>query len=84
MITIEFCHFLQSVFLDREPTIDELYKETHQHRHKEKKGSWVCKRSEKSWYILLFPNIIVVTLIVQYILYILRYPLIYTYTLVNC
>jgi len=48
-------HFLQSVYLDQEPTIDELYKGTHQHKHKEKKGSWVYKRSKKELVNLIVP-----------------------------
>ncbi|KAJ8427159.1 LOW QUALITY PROTEIN: hypothetical protein Cgig2_009518 [Carnegiea gigantea] len=29
-----------------EPTVDELYKDTHMHRKKGNQGNWVCKKSE--------------------------------------
>ncbi|KAJ8427236.1 hypothetical protein Cgig2_016928 [Carnegiea gigantea] len=36
----------KAVSLQREPTVDELYKDTHMHRKKDNQGSWVCKKSE--------------------------------------
>ena len=38
---------MQKKKLNRDPTMHELYKDLHQHRNKEKQGSWVCKKSEK-------------------------------------
>lgn len=35
-----------AVSLQREPTVDELYKDTHMHKKKDNKGNWVCKKSE--------------------------------------
>ncbi|KAJ8433272.1 hypothetical protein Cgig2_001670 [Carnegiea gigantea] len=32
--------------LQREPTVDELYKDTHMRRKKDNQGNWVCKKSE--------------------------------------
>ena len=52
-----------------------------------KKGVGFVKDQKKSWYILLFPNIIVFTLIIHYILYILWYPRLYIcgwLTVVSC
>ena len=37
---------MQKKKLNRDPTMHELYKDLHQHRNKEKQGSWVCKKSE--------------------------------------
>jgi len=37
--------FVQAVSLEREPTIDELYKDTHMRRKKDNQGNWVCKKS---------------------------------------
>ncbi|KAJ8439327.1 hypothetical protein Cgig2_022464 [Carnegiea gigantea] len=35
-----------SVSLEREPTVDELYRDTHMRRKKDNQGNWVCKKSE--------------------------------------
>ncbi|KAJ8444332.1 hypothetical protein Cgig2_019890 [Carnegiea gigantea] len=35
-----------AVSLEREPTLDELYKDTHMHRKKDNQDNWVCKKSE--------------------------------------
>ncbi|KAJ8435921.1 hypothetical protein Cgig2_013268 [Carnegiea gigantea] len=37
---------LNSVSLEREPTVDELYRDTHMRRKKDNQGNWVCKKSE--------------------------------------
>ena len=35
---------MQKQKLNRDPTMHELYKDLHQHRNKDKQGSWVCKK----------------------------------------
>ncbi|KAJ8439407.1 hypothetical protein Cgig2_001747 [Carnegiea gigantea] len=40
------CLCMQATSLQREPTIDELYKDTHMCRKKDNQGNWVCKKSE--------------------------------------
>lgn len=35
-----------AVSFQREPTVDELYKDTHMHKNKDNQGNWVCKKSE--------------------------------------
>ncbi|KAJ8420846.1 hypothetical protein Cgig2_013289 [Carnegiea gigantea] len=35
-----------SVSLEREPTVDELYRDTHMRKKKDNQGNWVCKKSE--------------------------------------
>lgn len=35
-----------AVTLRKEPTFEELYKNTHMHRTKDKQGNWVCKKSK--------------------------------------
>ena len=37
---------MQAASLQREPTIDELYKDTHWSKKKDNQGNWVCKKSE--------------------------------------
>ena len=37
---------MQAASLQREPTVDELYKDTHWSRKKDNQGNWVCKNSE--------------------------------------
>ena len=37
---------MQAASLQREPTIDELYKDTHCSKKKDNQGNWVCKKSE--------------------------------------
>jgi len=40
-----YLHSIESVTVQREPTIDEFYKDTHRHKTKDKHGNWVCKKS---------------------------------------
>jgi len=41
-----YFQFVEAISLEREPTIDELYKDTHMRRKKDNQGNWVCKKSE--------------------------------------
>jgi len=41
-----YFQYVQAVSLEREPTVDELYKDTHMRRKKDNQGNWVCKKSE--------------------------------------